>query len=115
VRSQGGSYTLAGYRGGEDMKTTTAVLHTGGMYRGSEKSVVEQALSRLLAVASVEANPVAQTATVTYDPTGTSLAALQEAVERCGMHCPGAGRFLVPLRSPRRARASCPGTRPHSC
>jgi len=71
------------------MKTTTAVLHTGGMYRGSEKSVVEQALSRLLAVASVEANPVAQTATVTYDPTGTSLAALQRLSSAAACIVPG--------------------------
>jgi Cu2+-exporting ATPase len=38
---------------------------------------------------SVEANPVAQTATVTYDPARTSVADLSGWVRDCGYHCAG--------------------------
>jgi Cu2+-exporting ATPase len=67
----------------------TVVLHVGGMYRGSEKAVVESALRRRPGVLQVEANPVAQTANVTYDAGATSLAELRRWVEECGMHCAG--------------------------
>ena len=43
----------------------TVVLHTGGIYRGSENAVVEKALGSRPGVLAVEANPVAQTANVT--------------------------------------------------
>ena len=46
----------------------TAVLEASGMLRASEKAVVEAAIGRRPGVMEVEANPVAQTATVTYDP-----------------------------------------------
>jgi Cu2+-exporting ATPase len=67
----------------------TTTLHVGGMYRASEKAVVEQTLARLSGVLGVEANPVAQTASVTYDTGLTSVEELREAVERCGFHCAG--------------------------
>ncbi len=70
-------------------KTATAVLHVGGIYRASEKAVVESALGRRSGVVEVEANPVAQTANVTYDTSVTSLAELRRWVEECGMHCAG--------------------------
>jgi P-type Cu2+ transporter len=41
------------------------------------------------AVKAVEANPVAQTATVEYDAATTPLEALQRWVEECGYHCAG--------------------------
>jgi Cu2+-exporting ATPase len=65
------------------------VLHTGGVGFASEKSVVERALGSQPGVLAVEANPVAQTATVTYDPSRTSLAHLRRWVEECGYHCAG--------------------------
>jgi Cu2+-exporting ATPase len=37
----------------------------------------------------VEANPVAQTATVTYDAAKTSLAELRRWIQECGLHCAG--------------------------
>ena len=48
-------------------------LHVGGLHYASEKNVVEQVLGRRPGVLEVEANPVAQTATVEYDPTRTSV------------------------------------------
>jgi Cu2+-exporting ATPase len=49
------------------------VLHVGNVHYASEKGVVERALGRRPGVAAVEANPAAQTATVTYDPAVTSV------------------------------------------
>ncbi|HEX2647506.1 MAG TPA: heavy metal translocating P-type ATPase [Candidatus Dormibacteraeota bacterium] len=68
---------------------STAVLHVGGLRFSTEKAVVERVLSRRPGVISVSANPLAQTATVTFDPEKTSLAALKHWVEECGYHCAG--------------------------
>lgn len=56
----------------------TAVLEVSGVHWASEKAVVETVLGRRPGVCSVQANPVAQTATVTYDPTQTSVATLSQ-------------------------------------
>jgi P-type Cu2+ transporter len=77
----------------------TAVLHIGGLYYASEKAVVEQVLGRRPGVIAVEANPVAQTGTVAYDPEVTSVEALRE----CGYHCAGQsapGHICDPLVAP---------------
>jgi P-type Cu2+ transporter len=68
---------------------STAILDVRPMLRGSEKAVVEAVLGRRPGVERVEANPVAQTATVVYDPTQTSLADLRRWVQECGLHCAG--------------------------
>ena len=68
---------------------TTVLLHTGGLQFASEKAVLERALGARRGVVSVEANPVAQTATVRYDPRLTGLADLKQWVEECGYHCAG--------------------------
>src|SRR5215218_5550726 len=72
-----------------DPKRATAILDVHPMLRGSEKAVVEAKLGRRPGVERVEANPVAQTATVVYDPTQTSLADLRRWVQECGLHCAG--------------------------
>src|SRR5437764_9551924 len=69
--------------------TVTVVLHVGRQFRASEKAVVEAALGRHRGVVSVDANPVAQAATVRYDPSATSVHELRRAVERCGFECAG--------------------------
>jgi P-type Cu2+ transporter len=68
---------------------SVAVIAAGGMLRASEKAVVESAIARRPGVVEVEANPVSQTATVTYDPAETSLEDLRDWVEDCGYHCAG--------------------------
>jgi P-type Cu2+ transporter len=68
---------------------STAILDVHPMLRGSEKAVVEAVLGRRPGVERVEANPVAQTATVVYDPAQTSLAELHRWVQECGLHCDG--------------------------
>jgi Cu2+-exporting ATPase len=70
-------------------KRATAILDVRPILRGSEKAVVEAVLGRRPGVERVEANPVAQTATVVYDPAQTSLADLRRWVEECGLHCAG--------------------------
>src|SRR6266498_5594529 len=67
----------------------SAVLHVGALHYASEKAVVERVLGRLPGVLAIEANPVAQTATVTFDPAQTSVEELTRWVEECGYHCAG--------------------------
>src|SRR5215217_1142976 len=67
----------------------TTVLEVSGVQWATEKNVAEAVLSRRSGVLAVEANPVAQTATVTYDPDQTSVAELAGWVRDCGYHCAG--------------------------
>ena len=67
----------------------SAVLHVGNLHYASEKTVVERVLGNRPGVLAVEANPVAQTATVTFDPHFTSVEELAQWVQECGFHCAG--------------------------
>ena len=67
----------------------SVVLHVGNLQYASEKSIVERVLGRRPGVLQVDANPVAQTATVFYDPGQTSVEDLAHWVEECGYHCAG--------------------------
>jgi P-type Cu2+ transporter len=68
---------------------STAVLDVRGMRRASEQNVVAAVLGRRPGVLDVEVHPVAQTATVVFDPARTSLAELRGWVTECGYHCAG--------------------------
>ena len=68
---------------------TTAVLEVSGVHWASSKAVAEKVLSRRPGVVGVEANPVSQTATVTYDPARTSVAELAGWIRDCGYSCAG--------------------------
>ena len=84
-------------------RAVTAVLEVGGLHWGSEKAVVETTLGRLPGVRAVDANPVAQSATVAYDPDETSVAELRRWVEDCGYHCAGQsvpGHLCHPMEEP---------------
>jgi Cu2+-exporting ATPase len=70
-------------------KRSTAVLEVSGVHWAASKNVTEAVLSRRPGVLGVAANPVAQTATVTYDPSRTSVAELARWVRDCGYHCAG--------------------------
>ena len=70
-------------------RSETVVLHVGGLTWASEKAVAEAALLRRPGVQAVEANPVAQTATVTFDSARTSVAELRRWVLACGCQCAG--------------------------
>jgi Cu2+-exporting ATPase len=84
-------------------KPETALLHVGGLHYASEKTVVERVLGRRPGVLSVEANPVAQTATIVYDPETTGIEQLRDWVRDCGYHCAGQstpGHVCDPLVAP---------------
>ena len=79
------------------------MLDVRPMLRGSEKAVIEAALGRRPGVLAVEANPVSQTATVTYDPSQASVRELRRWVEECGDNCAGQSvpaHLCDPLREP---------------
>src|SRR5512133_3223410 len=69
--------------------SVSAVVHVGGLHYATERAVVERVLRRRPGVVDVEANPVAQTATVAYDPDATTVEALRQWVDDCGYHCAG--------------------------
>jgi Cu2+-exporting ATPase len=97
-----------GYRYHECMTSATdspvtAVMHVGALHYASEKAVVEGVLGNRPGVVGVEANPVAQTATVTFDPDRTSVEELRAWIEDCGYHCAGQsapGHVCDPLAAP---------------
>ncbi len=68
---------------------STAVLDVRGLQWASEQNIVAAVLGRRPGVLEVEVNPVAQTATVVFDPRRTSLAELRGWVTECGYHCAG--------------------------
>jgi len=67
----------------------TEVLDVRGLRFASEKNVVEAALGRRPGVIDVVANPTAQNATVTFDPSAATVEDLQSWVQECGYHCAG--------------------------
>ncbi|GAA3970992.1 heavy metal translocating P-type ATPase [Actinomadura viridis] len=89
----------------------SVVLDVGGMLRASEQNVVSSRLGRRPGVIAIEVNPVAQTATVTYDPARTSVAELRRWVIECGYHCAGQSvpsHICDPMEEP-----GPPGRPPH--
>lgn len=67
----------------------TVVLELDGLQWASEKSTAEAVLLRRPGVESAAVNPVAQTATVTFDPARTTVADLAGWITDCGYHCRG--------------------------
>ena len=67
----------------------STVLDVGGLHWATSEKVIESALMRRPGVTAVEANAANQTATVTYDPSATSVADLAGWVRDCGFHCAG--------------------------
>ena len=66
-----------------------AVIEVSGVQWATQKHAVESVLGARPGVDSVVANPVAQTATVRFDPRITSIVDLQRWVRECGYHCAG--------------------------
>ncbi|HET9655482.1 MAG TPA: heavy metal translocating P-type ATPase [Kineosporiaceae bacterium] len=93
---------------------STVVIEASGLHWGSSKAVVEAVLSRRPGVVVVEANPVAQTATVTFDPGVTSVGELSGWVRDCGFHCAGQSvpqHLCDPLTEPGARTGDQAGTR----
>jgi P-type Cu2+ transporter len=92
-----------------EQTSETVVLHVGKQYRGSEKLVAEGALRSRPGVIAIEANPAAQTATVTYDPRLMSVEELRRVVEEGGFDCAGCnvpGCCCDPLQEPAAPQAA---------
>ena len=75
--------------------SVTVVLDASGLLWASQQHRVEAGLAAQPGVRAVEANAVAQTVTVGYDPTETSVTALRRFVTDCGLHCAGQLVFVV--------------------
>ncbi|MBX9719160.1 MAG: heavy-metal-associated domain-containing protein, partial [Microbacteriaceae bacterium] len=71
------------------MAIRTLVLEVSGVHWASSKAVIESTLLRRPGVMSVEANPVSQTANVSFDPEVTSQSELRAWITECGYHCAG--------------------------
>jgi len=85
----GAQERLHGANGAATVEPARVVLHVGGLNYATEKAVVERKLGGQPGVLAVDANPVAQTATVDFDPEQTSVESLRRWVEECGYHCAG--------------------------
>jgi len=66
-----------------------AILELQGVQWATQSKTVESVLGRRKGVVAVQANVVAQTATVTFDPALTSPSDLQKWIRECGYHCSG--------------------------
>jgi Cu2+-exporting ATPase len=96
--------------------TQTVVLEISGVQWASSKAIAEATLLRRPGVVRVEANPVSQTANVSYDPHATNVAELRGWVEDCGFHCAGLsvpGHICDPMQEPGN-RATTPAAGSHA-
>src|SRR5918993_4792873 len=88
-QEEGAMRQHGGASSSSDPTGTSAVIEMSGVQWATEKAVVESVLGRRPGVLQVEANPVSQTATVTYDQQVTSVGELAGWVRDCGYHCRG--------------------------
>ena len=65
------------------------VLKLGGLHWATSARAIESTLMRRPGVEAVSANAANQTASVTYDPSLTSVAQMTGWVRDCGFHCAG--------------------------
>jgi Cu2+-exporting ATPase len=86
----------------EVASTRTVVLELDGVQWATQKNVVETVLGRRPGVVGAEANPVAQTVTVHYEPACTTVEDLAGWVRDCRYHCRGESipDHLCPLPAP---------------
>lgn len=85
------------------------VLQLGGLHWATSTPAIESGLLRRPGVETVQANAANQTATVTYDPSVTSVARLAGWVRDCGYHCSGRSvpdHVCEPMDEPLRAHAA---------
>jgi Cu2+-exporting ATPase len=65
------------------------VVEVRGLHWATSKAAVEHVLLQRPGVAAARANPVAQTATLTFDPSVTSVEQISGWIRDCGYHCRG--------------------------
>ncbi len=97
-------------------KDRIAVIEVSGLQWATSKGIVEATLSRRPGVLAVTANPVSQSATVTYDAARTTVAELAGWVRECGYHCAGRSvpqHVCDPMSEPRDIHAGHEDHRGH--
>nr|WP_227983547.1 heavy metal translocating P-type ATPase [Nocardia spumae] len=97
----------------DDTEYGTVVLDVRGLAWASSQDTAARVLRRRPGVVAAAINPVAQTATVTFDPARTSVRDLRGWLRDCGLHCSGQSvpRHLCdPLAEPSHAD----GVSPHA-
>lgn len=67
----------------------TSVLEARGVSWASSKAQAQRRLGQLPGVLDVSVNPVAQTASITYDADVTNVRELTDRIRDCGLHCTG--------------------------
>jgi P-type Cu2+ transporter len=75
--------------GDSGRREATVVLDAAGQWFADERRIVEHGLQTRPGVLEAEANPVAQTVSVRYDPALTSPERLRRWIIECGYHCAG--------------------------
>lgn len=75
--------------GAVDAPLKSTVVEVRGLHWATSKAVIERVLLRRPGVIAADANPVAQTANVTFDPSLTSVEQISGWVRDCGYHCRG--------------------------
>ena len=68
---------------------TTQTFDVQGLFGALDHAAIGKKLSRIAGISNVSINAASTTATVTFDETRTSPAAIQAAIEECGYHCQG--------------------------
>jgi Cu2+-exporting ATPase len=68
---------------------TKITLEVGGLFSVLDAHGIERQLQHVAGVGRVSVNPVSGSTTVLFDPSKTSAAAIQKAIEDCGFHCAG--------------------------
>jgi Cu2+-exporting ATPase len=71
----------------QTLKSTTVEVR--GLQWATSKAIIEKVLGRQPGITAVDANAVAQTATVTFDPSRTSVEQISGWITDCGYHCRG--------------------------
>ena len=85
-------------------RLATVILDVRALQYATEKFVVDTVLRRRPGVYRVAANPVSQTATVTFDPGVTSVRELARCLQGCGYYSVGQSvpaHLYDPLLEPR--------------
>lgn len=103
---------------------TTSTLDVGDLFSVLDAHGIERQLKRVAGVSRVSVNPVSGLTTVVYDPSTTSLSAIEAAIRDCGFHCAGealprhvCGDHPMPGRTspePPTGRIAPAGTKAHS-
>ncbi|MEY9776325.1 heavy metal translocating P-type ATPase [Arthrobacter sp. MW3 TE3886] len=85
----------------QTLKSTTVEVQ--GLQWATSKAIIEKVLGGQPGITAVDANAVAQTATVTFDPSRTSVEQISGWIIDCGYHCRGQSvpeHVCYPLEEP---------------